>query len=194
MLKWLSMEENGNSSPAAANPSHRVSTSNDIEVSTYLEIAKQKTGQQPVPAREPVTEIEREAIIVIDFGSQYSMLIARRVREFQVYCELVSHDTPWEKIASLNPKGFILSGGPSSVYEDNAPLAPVYVYESHLPVLGICYGMQAITKQLGGTVTPGSRQEYGHAILHLSRMDSPLFSGLPETTAVWMSHGDKIED
>ncbi|MBP1706447.1 MAG: guaA, partial [Chloroflexi bacterium] len=133
----------------ASEKSHRVATSNDLEVSTYLEIAEQKAGQQPVEFREPAIQPEREAIVIVDFGSQYSMLIARRVRELQVYCELVSHDTPWEKIAALNPKGFILSGGPSSVYDDNAPLAPPYVYESHLPVLGICYGMQAITKQLG---------------------------------------------
>ena len=177
----------------ASEKSHRVATSNDLEVSTYLEIAEQKAGQQPVEFREPAIQPEREAIVIVDFGSQYSMLIARRVRELQVYCELVSHDTPWEKIAALNPKGFILSGGPSSVYDDNAPLAPPYVYESHLPVLGICYGMQAITKQLGGSVSPGSRKEYGHAMLHLSRLDSPLFAGLPETMAVWMSHGDKIE-
>jgi GMP synthase (glutamine-hydrolysing) len=188
------MEENENRSHATPNPSHRVATSNDIEVSTYLEIAKQKTGQQPVPAEEPLAEIEREAIIVVDFGSQYSMLIARRVREFQVYCELVSHDTPWEKIAPLNPRGFILSGGPASVYDTDAPLAPAYVYESHLPVLGICYGMQAITRQLGGRVAAGAHKEYGHAVLHLNRMDSPLFEGLPESTAVWMSHGDRIEE
>jgi GMP synthase (glutamine-hydrolysing) len=122
------------------------------------------------------------------------MLIARRVRECQVYCELLPHDTPWEKIAPLNPKGFILSGGPASVYEPNAPLAPAYVYESHLPVLGICYGMQVITKQLGGQVTPGTRREYGHAVMHISQVDSPLFAGLPESTPVWMSHGDKIEE
>jgi GMP synthase (glutamine-hydrolysing) len=173
--------------------SHRVATSNDLEVSAYLEIAEQKTGQKSMAAKEPAAVPEREAIVIIDFGSQYSMLIARRVRELQVYCELVSYDTPWEKIAPLNPKGFILSGGPASVYEQNAPLAPSYVYEKHLPVLGICYGMQSITKQLGGTVASGTRKEYGHAVLHLSRMDSPLFSGLPETMTVWMSHGDKIE-
>jgi len=173
--------------------SHRVSTSNDIEVSTYLEIARQKAGQQSVQAKEPVVAPEREAIVIIDFGSQYSMLIARRVRELQVYCELVSHDTPWEKIASLNPKGFILSGGPASVYDNDAPLAPAYVYESHLPVLGICYGMQVITKQLGGIVSSGTRKEYGHAMLHLSHMDSPLFADLSESIGVWMSHGDRIE-
>jgi GMP synthase (glutamine-hydrolysing) len=173
--------------------SHRIATSNDLEVSTYLEIAEQKTGQKSVASKEPAPKPEHEAIIIIDFGSQYSMLIARRVRELQVYCELVSHDTPWEKIASLNPKGFILSGGPSSVYDKEAPLAPSYVYEKHLPVLGICYGMQSITKQLGGVVAPGDHKEYGHSVMHLSRLDSPLFKGLPETMTVWMSHGDKIE-
>ena len=182
--------------PPNPNPekSHRVSTSNDIEVSTYLEIAKQKTGQLPVEEKEPVITSEREAVIIIDFGSQYSMLIARRVRELQVYCELVAHDTPWEKIVALNPKGFILSGGPSSVYDQDSPMAPAYVYETHLPVLGICYGMHAITKQLGGNVAAGSRKEYGHAVLHLNRMDSPLFAGLPEAMTVWMSHGDKTEE
>jgi GMP synthase (glutamine-hydrolysing) len=174
--------------------SHRVTTTDDIEVSTYLEIAKEIGGSQPAVTQEAVSGAEREAIIVLDFGSQYNMLIARRVREAQVYCELLPHDTPWEKIAPLNPKGFILSGGPASVYEENAPLAPAYVYEKHLPVLGICYGMQVITKQLGGEVTPGAKREYGHAIMHISQQDSPLFAGLPESTPVWMSHGDKIEE
>jgi GMP synthase (glutamine-hydrolysing) len=182
--------------PPSSNPdtSHRVKISNDIEVSTYLGIAEEKSGQQTIQSKEPRIDAEREAIVIIDFGSQYSMLIARRIRELQVYCELVSHDTPWEKIAPLNPKGFILSGGPSSVYGVNAPLAPAYIYEKHLPVLGICYGMQAITHQLGGKVSPGIRKEYGHAVLHLSHPDSPLFSGLPESITVWMSHGDRIEN
>jgi GMP synthase (glutamine-hydrolysing) len=174
--------------------SRRIATTDDIEVSTYLEIAKEIGGEQPTVSEEAVSGAEREAIIVLDFGSQYNMLIARRVRECQVYCELLPHDTPWEKIAPLNPKGFILSGGPASVYEPNAPLAPAYVYESHLPVLGICYGMQVITKQLGGQVAPGTRREYGHAVMHINQVDSPLFAGLPESTPVWMSHGDKIEE
>jgi GMP synthase (glutamine-hydrolysing) len=174
--------------------SHRITTTDDIEVSTYLEIAKEIGGSQPAVTQEAVSGAEREAIIVLDFGSQYNMLIARRVREAQVYCELLPHDTPWEKIAPLNPKGFILSGGPASVYEPNAPLAPAYVYEKHLPVLGICYGMQVITKQLGGEVTPGTKREYGHAVMHISQENSPLFAGLPESTTVWMSHGDKIEE
>lgn len=173
--------------------SSRVTTSGDIEVSTYLEIAKEIAGEQPAVVEEAVSGAKQEAIIVIDFGSQYSLLIARRIRECNVYCELVAHDAPWEKIAALNPKGFVLSGGPFSVYDPKAPLAQSYVYESHLPVLGICYGMQAITKQLGGQVAPGTKREYGHAVLHLSDVDSPLFTGLPDSTPVWMSHGDRIE-
>jgi len=176
------------------NESHRIATSGDIEVSTYLEIAKEIAGEQPAPPREAAPKVERESIVVIDFGSQYSMLIARRVRECHVYCEIVPYDAPWEKIAPLNPKGFILSGSPASVYEPDAPLAPDYVYESHLPVLGICYGMQVLAKQMGGQVAPGAKHEYGHAILHLSDVDSPLFADLPPSTSAWMSHGDHIEE
>jgi len=172
----------------------RVTTSGDIEVSTYLEIAKEISGERPAGAKEAVSGAEREAIIVIDFGSQYNRLIARRIRDCQVYCELVPYDTPWEKIAPLNPKGFILSGGPASVYEPDAPLAPAYIYESHLPVLGICYGMQVLTKQLGGRVVSGAKQEYGYSVLHLSDVDTPLFAGLSSSSPVWMSHADKIEE
>jgi GMP synthase (glutamine-hydrolysing) len=181
-------------SKQAAEKSHRVATTGDIEVSTYLEIAKEIGGEQPAPAKEAVPAGEREAIIVIDFGSQYSMLITRRIRECQVYCELVSPEMPWEKIALLNPKGFILSGGPASAYEPGAPQAPAYIYESHLPVLGICYGVQVLTKQLGGQIAPGTKREYGHAVLHLSAVDSPLFADLPPSSPVWMSHADQIEE
>ncbi|MDD5590568.1 MAG: glutamine-hydrolyzing GMP synthase [Dehalococcoidales bacterium] len=174
--------------------SHRVTTSGDIEVSTYLEIAKELGGEQPAAAKEAAPSAERETIVVIDFGSQYSLLIARRIRECQVYCELVSYDTPWEKIAPLNPKGFILSGGPASVYTPEAPLAPAYIYENNLPVLGICYGMQVITHQLGGKVTQGKRHEYGHAVLHVADVNSPLLVDLPTPAPVWMSHGDQIEE
>lgn len=171
----------------------RVATSGDIEVSTYLEIAEGVAKEQPETTGEAVGG-ERETIVVIDFGSQYSLLIARRIRECRVYCEMVAYDTPWEKIAPLKPKGFILSGGPASVYQPDAPLAPAYIYESGLPVLGICYGMQAITKQLGGQVSAGTKQEYGHAILHLSDRESPLFADIEDSSPVWMSHGDRIDE
>ena len=187
------MKNGKGKSGQAAEDSHRVAITGDAEVSTYLEIAKELGGEQPVSPTEALLKAEREAIIVVDFGSQYSMLIARRIRECQVYCELVPHDAPWEKIASLNPRGFIFSGGPASVYEPGVPLAPSYVYESRLPILGICYGMQVLAKQLGGQVTPGTKREYGHAVLHLSDINSPLFAELPSSSPVWMSHGDNIE-
>jgi GMP synthase (glutamine-hydrolysing) len=172
----------------------RVATSGDVEVSTYLEIAAEKRGEELLPVKEPEPGGEREAVVVIDFGSQYSMLIARRVRECRVYSELVPHDAPWERVASIRPRGFILSGGPASVYEPGAPLAPAYIYESHLPILGICYGMQAITHQLGGKVALGAKREYGHAILHLGAVDSPFFADLSPSLPVWMSHGDVIAE
>ena len=162
--------ENLNPSP---DESHRITTTGDIEVSTYLEIAKGHSGAKPAALKKSIPGAEREAIIVLDFGSQYNMLIARRVREAQVYCELVPHDTPWEKIAPLNPKGFILSGGPASVYDKDAPLAPSYVYEKGLPVLGICYGMDAIAKQLGvatGTLCNWSR-EHQHQVQNLRAIE-----------------------
>ncbi|MCL2707399.1 MAG: glutamine-hydrolyzing GMP synthase, partial [Dehalococcoidia bacterium] len=177
----------------ATTDSRRILQSGDNEVSSYLGIAKEKSGQQPIAGGQPVSGAEREAIIVIDFGSQYSHLIARRIRELHVYCELLPHDTPWETIAALNPKGFVLSGGPSSVYEEDAPLASSYIYEKRLPVLGICYGMQVLAHQLGGKVVPGQKKEYGHAVLHVGDIDSPLFAGFPPASPVWMSHGDKIE-
>jgi GMP synthase (glutamine-hydrolysing) len=171
--------------------SHRIAASDDIEVSTYLGLAKGLRGEQAViePKLPPT---ERETIVVLDFGSQYSMLIARRVRECHVYCEIVAYDTPWEKIASLNPRGFILSGGPASVYDSGAPLPLPYIYESHLPVMGICYGMFAIAHHLGGQVARGTKREYGHTILHISAEDCPLFTGLPSSFPVWMSHGDEV--
>ena len=154
--------------------SHRVASSDDLEVSAYLEIARQKGGQHPQPHSAP--NAQREAIIVVDFGSQYSRLIARRVRESRVYCEIVPHDASWANVAHLNPKGVILSGGPASVYDPGAPLAPPWVYDRHLPVLGICYGMQVLVHQLGGMVAPSEKREYGHAVLRQNAPDHPLFN------------------
>ena len=172
--------------------SHRVATSDDIEVSTYLEIARELKGEHLTSEVETISPGVREAIAVIDFGSQYSHLIARRVRECHVYCELFPFDEPWEKIASFEPKGFILSGGPAGVYESKAPLAPPQLYAGHLPILGICYGMQAIVHQMGGQVVPADKREYGQAILNISEKESPLLADLPDSMPVWMSHGDKI--
>ena len=165
----------------------------DTEVASYLMQAEQKGGAAPLPTTETPIASERESIVLIDFGSQTSLLIARRVRECNVYCEIVAHDTPWKKVAHLRPKGIILSGGPASVYDTGAPMAPAWVYASKLPVLGICYGMQLVTQQLGGRVAPGTKQEYGHAVLHVSESESPLFAGLASQLSVWMSHGDRIE-
>ena len=171
---------------------HRVATSDDLEVSAYLEIAREKGGQQALS--DLPQPLRHEAVVIVDFGSQYSRLIARRVRESKVYCEIVQHDAPWDAVAGLNVKGIILSGGPASVYDDDAPLAPSWVYDRNIPVLGICYGMQAMVHQLGGKVAPSSNREYGHAVLHQNLANEALFHGLPPSMPVWMSHGDRITE
>jgi GMP synthase (glutamine-hydrolysing) len=130
-----------------------------------------------------------DSLAILDFGSQYAQLIARRVREAHVYCELFPWDAPAEKVLALLPKGFVLSGGPASVYADGAPILPPYVLESGLPVLGICYGMQLLTHTLGGRVHPSPEREYGPATVE-TLLPNPL---LPVTSfPVWMSHGDRI--
>jgi GMP synthase (glutamine-hydrolysing) len=128
-----------------------------------------------------------QSIAILDFGSQYAQIIARRVREVNVYCELFPWDAPQEKILSIHPKGFILSGGPKSVYEKDAPYIQKFILESGLPILGICYGMQALTHALGGQVDPSANREYGQAVIE------PLMpSILSVLSTVWMSHGDKV--
>lgn len=172
--------------------SHRIATGDDREISTYLEIAQhaQVADSLDAPAPDPQT---RDLIVVIDFGSQYSLLIARRIRELHVYCEVVPPTTPWEEIAHLKPKGFIFSGGPASVYDANAPLAPAEVFEAGAPILGICYGMQLMAHQLGGSVQHSSHREYGHSVLHQAgTLADPLLESLPPTMPVWMSHGDNV--
>ena len=139
-----------------------------------------------------VEPVATEMVAVLDFGSQYSQLITRRVREAGVYSELFHHDTPWAEIESRNVRGIILSGGPASVYEAGAPQLPDWVLESGLPVLGICYGMQLIAQALGGSVEPADRREYGPARLWVTSTESPLFAHLPDSLDVWMSHGDHV--
>ena len=132
-----------------------------------------------------------ETIIVLDFGSQYSQLIARRVREAQVYCELLPWDAPEAEVLSYSPKGFILSGGPRSVYDPGAPFLPEYVLTAGAPILGICYGMQVLTHALGGRVAPAGKREYGPASFDLVKESSILKQ--EDNPQVWMSHGDRIE-
>lgn len=133
----------------------------------------------------------KNTIAVLDYGSQYSQIIARRVREAHVYCELFPWNAPQETVMALEPKGFILSGGPNSVYSPNAPTLPDYILESGLPVLGICYGMQLLTYHFGGTVARGTEREYGYAAVEIDT-PNPLFP--ISRQKVWMSHGDRIEN
>lgn len=132
-----------------------------------------------------------DAIVILDFGSQYTQLIARRVRELQVFSEVVAWDAPAAKVIAMHARGFILSGGPASVYGENAPTLPDYVLQAGVPVLGICYGMQAMTKALGGKVSAGGVREYGLAEIDV-KSANPL---LPQVhQKVWMSHGDRVEE
>ena len=132
-----------------------------------------------------------ESIVVLDFGSQYTQLIARRVREQQVYCEILPYHTPIEVLREVAPKGLVLSGGPSSVYASQAPLCSPEVLKMGIPVLGICYGMQLITHLLGGKVDPAPEREFGFAQLAVDDAVG-LFEGLSSPLSVWMSHGDRI--
>ncbi len=139
-------------------------------------------------------EGDRETIAVLDFGSQYSQLIARRVRECGVYSELVPFDISLQELQRLNPRGLILSGGPASVYEPGAPQLRPEILSAGLPILGICYGMQLLAHSLGGRVAASERREYGPARLHLAAGQEALFGGLGAEIDVWMSHGDRIEE
>ncbi len=137
------------------------------------------------------TTLTRQRVLVLDFGSQYAQLIARRVREHHVYCEIVRHDLPAERIRQLAPQGLIFSGGPASVYEPGAPKPDPQVFQLDIPILGICYGMQLVVEALGGAVRPVEAREYGPAHCRILRPNE-LFHGVPEETDVWMSHGDQV--
>ena len=134
----------------------------------------------------------QEQIVVLDFGSQYSQLIARRIRESHVYSQVLPFSTPLETVRGLKPKGIILSGGPCSVYEPGAPAVDAGLFALGVPVLGICYGMQLMVQTLGGAVGSGVAREYGRAELRVTDATCPLFRGIPERSVMWMSHGDKV--
>ena len=134
----------------------------------------------------------RTSIVILDFGSQYTQLIARRIREQNVFSLILPFHTPVEKLRQMNPRGIILSGGPSSVFDEGAPHCSPEIYELGVPVLGICYGLQLLSHQLGGQVRPAERREYGQAQLEL--LDgSPLLAHLPPRLTVWNSHGDEVD-
>ncbi len=132
-------------------------------------------------------------IVILDYGSQYTQLIARRVRELNVYAEIFPWDTEAEKVLALQPRGLILGGGPNSVYDAGAPSLPRYALESGLPILGICYGMQLLTHALGGKVAPAAAREFGPATVKIGDDGAKLFEDLPASIDVWMSHGDRID-
>ena len=131
--------------------------------------------------------------MVLDFGSQYTQLIARRIRESNVYSEILPWDIKEEKIRSLNPKGIILSGGPDSVTNSYTPRIPQIVFDLEIPILGICYGMQTLAEQMGGQVISADHKEFGHSELQITK-DCILFDGLEKSLNVWMSHGDQVQD
>ena len=141
-------------------------------------------------------DIHSEKILILDFGSQYTQLIARRVREAHVYCELHPFDMELSAIREFAPKGIILSGGPKSVYDPGAPAVEEALFELGIPVLGICYGMQLLARHFGGRVVPAGKREYGHADLSAAGSPGPLFDGffVEGKSSVWMSHGDHVEE
>src|SRR5258707_7875001 len=136
---------------------------------------------------EPATE----RVLILDFGAQYAQLIARRVREQNVFCQLVRHDLAAARVAELQPSGIILSGGPASVYDPGAPLCDPKIFDLNIPILGICYGMQLACQVLGSKVQPSPSREFGRARCHVQDADG-IFKGVPGDTEVWMSHGDQV--
>jgi GMP synthase (glutamine-hydrolysing) len=172
----------------AANAGHRVLAPDDAEVEAYLEQALHAPPPQRVETEAPE---QPETVAVLDFGSQFAQLIARRLRELNVYSELLPHDTPMAELERRGVKAVILSGGPSSVYDENAPKADPALWSGRIPVLGICYGLQLMAHELGGEVVPSQKREYGPATVSLTDAEG-LFAGIEREQPVWMSHGDSI--
>ncbi len=174
----------------AANAGHRVLAPDDAEVEAYLETALHAPGPERTATDQPAGA-PHGVVVVLDFGSQFAQLIARRVRELHVYSELLPHDTPLAEIERRGASAIILSGGPNSVYDDGAPKPDPAIWSGRLPVLGICYGAQLMASELGGHVQPTPKREYGPATVTIGTEDG-LFVGLDRTQPVWMSHGDSI--
>jgi GMP synthase (glutamine-hydrolysing) len=172
----------------AANAGHRVLAPDDAEVEAYLEQALHAPPPQRIETEAPE---QPETVAVLDFGSQFAQLIARRVRELNVYSELLPHDTPMAELERRGVRAVILSGGPSSVYDENAPRADPAIWSGRIPVLGICYGVQLMAHELGGEVVPTQKREYGPATVTVTEPEG-LFVGIDREQPVWMSHGDEI--
>jgi GMP synthase (glutamine-hydrolysing) len=175
-----------------ANAGHRVLAPDDAEVEAYLEVALDAPPPERAPGERPANILTAtDTVVVLDLGSQFAQLIARRVRELNVYSELLPFDTPYEEILHRGASAIILSGSPSSVYDAEAPRPDARVWSGRLPVLGICYGAQLMAHELGGEVVPTAKREYGPATVTLSP-DVELFNGIDAQQPVWMSHGDSI--
>jgi GMP synthase (glutamine-hydrolysing) len=174
----------------AANAGHRVIAPDDAEVEAYLETALHAPGPERAATDAP-PGTERGMVVVLDFGSQFAQLIARRIRELNVYSELRPHDTPLAEIERRGAGAIILSGGPKSVYDAGAPKPDPAIWGGKIPVLGICYGAQLMASELGGHVQSTPKREYGPATVTIGSEDG-LFTGLDRTQPVWMSHGDSI--
>ena len=172
-----------------ANAGHRVLAPDDAEVEAYLETALHAPA--PDRATADTTAANVRPVAVLDFGSQFAQLIARRVRELDVYSELLPHDTPFTELEKRGTRAIILSGGPNSVYDDDAPKPDPAIWSGRIPVLGICYGAQLMASELGGDVLAAGKREYGPASVQLDTSDG-LFHGLEREQPVWMSHGDSI--
>ncbi len=176
-----------------ANAGHRVLAPDDAEVEAYLETALKASVPERSPEDRPAVAHaeERETVVVLDFGSQFAQLIARRVRELDVYSELLPHDTPYAELERRGARAIILSGSPHSVYDPGAPRPDPAIWSGRIPVLGICYGAQLMAYELGGDVIPFDHREYGPANVSITT-DEPLFAGIEREQPVWMSHGDSI--
>jgi GMP synthase (glutamine-hydrolysing) len=170
-----------------ANAGHRVLAPDDAEVEAYLETAL----HAPAPDRGDDDSTTTGPVAVLDFGSQFAQLIARRIRELDVYSELLPHDTSYAELERRGTRAIILSGGPASVYDEGAPKPDPAVWSGRIPVLGICYGAQLMAHELGGDVLAAGKREYGPASVQLDTSDG-LFQGLDRDQPVWMSHGDSI--
>ena len=200
------VEEPANGQPAAepstrgktvhgslANAGHRVLAPDDAEVEAYLEVALDAPAPDRDPSDQPASSTERPTgtVAILDFGSQFAQLIARRVRELNVYSELLPFDTTMAELERRGVRAIILSGGPNSVYDEGAPHPDSAIWSGRIPVLGICYGAQLMAVGLGGDVLPTNRREYGPASVTITD-DDGLFTGIEREQSVWMSHGDSI--